>query len=62
MIEPTENSPYNDRDKKLMIPDKRAAIFRKKQTVSLETKKLLAALFAENKELLERLQENNLRN
>lgn len=57
MIEPTENSPYNDRGEKLMIPDKCAAIFRKKQTVSLETKKLLAALFAENKELLERLQE-----
>lgn len=57
MVEPTENSSYNDRGEKLMIPDKRAAIFRKKQTVSLETKKLLAELFAENKGLMERLQE-----
>ena len=40
-----------------MISDKRAATKRKKQTVSLETKKLLAELFAENKELMERLRE-----
>ena len=57
MVEPTENSPYNDRDEKLMIPNKDAATLRQNQTVSLETKKMIAALFAENKELLERLQE-----
>ena len=57
MVEPTENSPYNDLGEKLMISDKYAATLRKNQTVSLETKKLLAELFAENKELLERLQE-----
>ena len=57
MVEPTENSPYNDWDEKLMIPNKHAATLRQNQTVSLETKKMIAALFAENKELLERLQE-----
>lgn len=57
MVEPTENSPYNDRDEKLMIPNKHAATLRQNQTVSLETKKMIAALFAENKELLKRLQE-----
>ena len=57
MVEPTENSPYNDRGEKLMIPNKHAATLRKNQTVSLETKKMIAELFAENKELMERLQE-----
>lgn len=57
MVEPTENRSYADQGKNSMISDKRAATKRKKQTVSLETKKLLAALFAENKELMERLRE-----
>ncbi|WP_180754129.1 hypothetical protein [Ligilactobacillus agilis] len=57
MVEPTENSPYNDRNEKLMIPNKHVATLRQNQTVSLETKKMIAALFAENKESLKRLQE-----
>ena len=57
MVEPTENSPYNDRDEKLMIPNKHAATLRQNQTVRQKKKKMIAALFAENKELLERLQE-----
>lgn len=57
MVEPTENRLYADQGKNSMISDKHAATKRKKQTVSLETKKLLAELFAENKELMERLRE-----
>lgn len=51
------NATPGDEFEKIISPDGQSVTFRKKQTVSLQTQKMIAELFNENQELMKRLKE-----
>ena len=46
-----------DEFEKIISPDRQSVTFRKKQTVSPQTQKMIVELFNENQELMKRLKE-----
>lgn len=51
------NATPGDEFEKIISPDGQSVTFRKKQTVSPQTQKMIAELFNENQELMKRLKE-----
>lgn len=51
------NATPGDDFEKIISPDGQTITFRKKQRVSLQTQKMIAELFDENRELMERLKD-----